>query len=101
MVGNITMRSIEFTEEQHYLDQLKKYAKVHYGESDEMQAILMYLARATLHGEEDDRKQYEIIQNLKREVELLKSMIGSQKQSSMPQSTVQSSHRRDVESEQT
>jgi hypothetical protein len=69
------MRAREFAGHTKTLDQMKQFAKMHYGDPNELRALLTLLARSSLHGFEDDKAQYEMIRDLNREVTNIKKQI--------------------------
>lgn len=71
------MRSKEFVGHTKSLDQMKQFAKMHYGDPNELRALLTLLARSSMHGFEDDKEQYQMISNLSREVQALKKKINT------------------------
>lgn len=78
--GNIDIienRTVFTTETQDYLKHVIDYAKGHYSEADDIQAVLQFLARSVGHAKEDDAKQYEMIKRLHNQIKMLASKINN------------------------
>ena len=78
--GNINIvenRAVFTTETQDYLKHIIDYAKGHYAETDDMTAVLQFLARSVSHAKDDDIKQFELIKKLQAQVDMLASKVNT------------------------